>query len=186
MHSTIAELRSDPFKQAAFAARVDQLKGLTREGSQTFITSNRNAVLAISSDEFALEAKQRTEERAAQEEARRARAAGARQATEVERAARAAQSVAILEARMRRLSMAGQVSRQKAWLVVMAMALRGAKLGTALADAREQKARLTKTIENSKSLVLMWRLYVMRKRLRGLCKVCTCTRCLDYMLRLSC
>jgi len=77
---------------------------------------------------------------------------------------------------MRRLSMAGQVSRQKAWLVVMAMAVRGAKLGTALAAAREQRARLAKTIQNSKALVLMWRLYVMRKRLRGLCKVRTLIR----------
>ena len=175
VQAKLAELRSDPILLHEFSTRVEEFslehRARTEVCRQTFITSNREAVIAVSSEEFAELARRRAVEKMKLGGARRARAAEVRHATEAERAAQAALAVATTEARMRRVAMARHIHRQEAWLVAIAMAARSCKLAKALESARDRQAELARFLTLAKSLCLMWRLYVMRRRLRGLCKV---------------
>jgi len=61
--------------------------------------------------------------------------------------------------------------RQAAWLAVLTATLPGLHMGVQLADHRVRFKELQEKLSASKSFVMMWRIYIMRKRLKALTTV---------------
>lgn len=182
---TLAELREDGWKREQFAQHVATLM---RVPDQSLVKANVAAVHMSSSDFL----ENRRQESQARYERYKAHSLEVLERRDEEMARRFAELAASISSRfgqhaasaaMRRKNEAWL--RQAAWLSVVGAVVPATRMGAALADHRLRRKELALKLASSKSFVMMWRIYVMRKRLSALTKVRRLLRARFYFYRIN-
>lgn len=173
VRATLAELRSNPDKMEAFAARVAEM---TRPPpDKRIVEINAKAFASLSSTDFVEGERQRQAERLEECKARRSRVLLVRDEAEEQRVAQVVAHAGRWEqahaARLRREKKAALYQRQEAWLTAIVAARQAQILGDALVRRQELKVRLAAQLKGAKSFAIAWRICIMRRRLRALVRV---------------
>jgi len=182
---TLAELREDGWKREQFAQHVATLM---RAPDQSLVKANVAAVHMSSSDFL----ENRRQESQARYERYKAHSLEVLERRDEEMARRFAELAASISLRFGQHAASAAMRRnhevwlrQAAWLSVVGAVVPASRMGAALADHRLRRKELALKLASSKSFVMMWRIYVMRKRLKALTKVRRLLRARFYFYRIN-
>ena len=170
---TLSDLRSDAELREQFAARVASYDRSPTD--RPILKANVLAVAKAKPSEYLETIRMRSLKRIEREEQRRIEVLERKDEAEESRIAQVqAHSKRWADEhrdRLEREKKAALRQRQAAWLVILAEVLPAIRMGKELTNYRERKMLFAQKLEASKSFVMAWRIYLMKKRLKALTTV---------------
>lgn len=172
VRSMLAELRVDEYKRQQFEVRVSNILAEQDKGVHTEKIKENASAVSLSCEAY-VEAIRRKREERFQKEIEKAHKVGEQRALVDE--AKLAQTVARSqfweherEERLRHERHEAILRRALAWAAVVQLIARSQHMGNVMVTSRSRKQELKLKIAGATKLLLMWRMYIFKRRLKGL------------------